>query len=306
MFRSIEPAWNDANLREISPHIRSGLVMAHIRAAIGSPVQQTNCHPFRHENWLFMHNGFLGGFHDVKRDLVLEIDPSLYPSIEGSADTEVLFYLALTYGLQDDPIAAMERAIGFVEATGHKHGVEFPFQGSVATSDGDRLWAFRYSSDGAARSLFFSSPIPELRRMYPDNELLQRLGDEARLVVSEPLGDVAGVWNMVPESSCGIVQDGPDVLRPFTPTPPAKAPEGKAQAGGRRRDHLGGDNAVHPQAHDHRPARRPGRGRRARGRLRRERRRAPARRRRPPRRGRTTSAARSRRGRRRCSQPSSR
>src|SRR3954452_12903849 len=96
VFRSIEPAWNDANLREISPRIRSGLVMAHIRAAIGSPVQQTNCHPFRHHNWLFMHNGFLGGFHDVKRDLVLEIDPSLCPSIEGSADTEVLFYLALT------------------------------------------------------------------------------------------------------------------------------------------------------------------------------------------------------------------
>ncbi len=227
VFRSIEPAWNDANLREISPHIRSGLVMAHIRAAIGSPVQQTNCHPFRHDNWLFMHNGFLGGFHDVKRDLVLEIDPSLYPSIEGSADTEVLFYLALTYGLQDDPIAAMERAIGFVEATGHKHGVEFPFQGSVATSDGDRLWGFRYASDGAARTLFFSSPIPELRRLYPENELLQRLDDEARLVVSEPLGDVAGVWNMVPESSCGIVQDGPDVLRPFTPAPPAKGRKAK-------------------------------------------------------------------------------
>ena len=222
VFRSVEPAWNDANLREISPRIKSTLVMAHIRAAIGSPVQQTNCHPFRHENWLFMHNGFIGGFRDVKRDLVLEIDPSLYPLIMGSADTEFLFFLALTYGLQDDPIAAMERAVGFVEATGRKHGVEYPIQMSVATSDGDRLWGFRYSSDGAARTLFFSTPIPELRRLYPDNPLFQRVGDEARLVVSEPLGDVAGVWNMVPESSCGIVQDGPDVLRPFTPTPPAK------------------------------------------------------------------------------------
>ncbi len=236
VFRSIEPAWNDANLREISPHIKSELVLAHIRAAIGSPVQQTNCHPFRHENWLFMHNGFIGGFHDVKRDLVLEIDPSLYPSIEGSADTEVLFYLAFTYGLEDDPVPAMERAIGFVEATGHKHGVEYPIQMSVAISDGERLWAFRYSSDGAARTLFFSSPIPELRRMHPENELLRRLGDEARIIASEPLGDVAGVWNMVPESSYGIVQDGPDVLRPFTPVPPAtrRAPKRKRVAAGAR------------------------------------------------------------------------
>jgi glutamine amidotransferase len=220
VFRSIEPAWNDANLREISPHIRSGRVLAHIRAAIGSPVQQTNCHPFRYEKWLFMHNGFLGGFHDVKRDLMLEIDPTLFAKIQGSADTEVLFHLALTYGLEDDPVQAMERAVGFVEAVGHKHGIEFPIQMSVAVSDGDRLWGFRYASDGAARTLFFSSPVPDLRRRYPDNPLFQRVGDESRLVVSEPLGDVAGVWNMVPESSYGIVQDGPDVLRPFTPTPP--------------------------------------------------------------------------------------
>src|SRR3954453_11638388 len=47
VFRSTEPAWNDRNLSEISGHIVSPRVFAHIRAAIGSPVQQTNCHPFR-------------------------------------------------------------------------------------------------------------------------------------------------------------------------------------------------------------------------------------------------------------------
>jgi glutamine amidotransferase len=48
VFRSIEPAWNDQNLSEITAHVRSPLFFAHIRAAIGSPVQQTNCHPYRH------------------------------------------------------------------------------------------------------------------------------------------------------------------------------------------------------------------------------------------------------------------
>ena len=62
VFRSIEPAWNDQNLRELSAHVRSRLFFAHIRAAIGSPVQQTNCHPFRHGRWLFMHNGFIDDF----------------------------------------------------------------------------------------------------------------------------------------------------------------------------------------------------------------------------------------------------
>ena len=38
-------------------------VFAHIRASTGSPVQETNCHPFRHGRWLWMHNGIIDGFH---------------------------------------------------------------------------------------------------------------------------------------------------------------------------------------------------------------------------------------------------
>ena len=107
MFHSIEPAWNDQNLREIAGHISSPLFFTHIRAAIGSAVQQTNCHPFRHDRWLFMHNGYINEFDTIKRDLVLAVDPSLYPEIKGQADTEVLFYLALTLGLEDDPPSAI-------------------------------------------------------------------------------------------------------------------------------------------------------------------------------------------------------
>ena len=64
VFRSIEPAWNDENLRELAGHVRSHMFFTHIRAAIGSPVQQTNCHPFRHGHWLWMHNGFIDRFAD--------------------------------------------------------------------------------------------------------------------------------------------------------------------------------------------------------------------------------------------------
>src|SRR3954463_6488651 len=208
VFRSIEPAWNDQNLRELSEHVSSGHFFAHIRAAIGSAVQQTNCHPFRHGKWLFMHNGYLNEYATVKRDLVLAIDPSLYPHIRGQADTEGLFHLALTLGLMDDPQAAVQRAIGLVEAVGERHGVPHPFQGTIATTDGETIWAFRYSSERKSRTLFYTTDVPTLRRMYPERSLLQDFSDDARLIVSEPLGDVAGVWNEVPESSCGII--GPD------------------------------------------------------------------------------------------------
>ena len=222
VFHSMEPAWNDRNLRNLADHINSGVVFAHIRASTGSPVQHTNCHPFRHGRWLWMHNGFVADFHRTKRDLVLAIDPELYPEIEGSTDSEVLFHLALTFGLEDDPPAAVARAIGLVESVGREHGVEHPFQGTIATTDGERIWAFRYSSERKSRSLFFSTNVLTLRALYPENELLRDLSDEARLVVSEPLGDeLPGAWNEVPEGSYGVIQPGEDELRPFVPTPEA-------------------------------------------------------------------------------------
>ena len=221
VFHSIEPAWNDRNLRDLAGHIRSPLVLAHIRASSGSPVQQTNCHPFRHGRWLWMHNGVLRDFPRVKRELVLAVDPSLYPQIEGSTDSETFFFLALTLGLEQDPPAAVERAVGLIEATGRRHGVQQPIQMTVATTDGTRVWAFRYSSEGQSRSLFYSTAVSTLRHQYPDNPVLHGLSDETRIIVSEPLGDLAGAWNEVPESSYGVIQQGQDELHPFTPRPPS-------------------------------------------------------------------------------------
>ncbi len=220
VYRSVEPAWNDENLRELSAHISSPLFFTHIRAAIGSAVQQTNCHPFRHDRWLFMHNGYINEFGTIKRDLVLAVDPSLYPEIKGQADTELLFFLALTFGLQDDPPAAVEQAIGLVEDVAGRHGVPHPFQGTVATSDGESIWAFRYSSERKSRSLFYTTDVPTLRKLYPDRELFQEVSENARLIVSEPLGDVAGVWNEVPESSWGVIGPGREEIRPFRPKAP--------------------------------------------------------------------------------------
>ncbi|NUR29089.1 MAG: class II glutamine amidotransferase [Catenulispora sp.] len=221
VFRSIEPAWNDSNLREVSKHITSPLFFAHIRAAIGSSVQRTNCHPFRYGTWLWMHNGFLDGFAKYKRDLAFAVDPSLYPAIAGTTDSELVFFLALTFGLEDDPPEAVAKAIGFVEDRGRRAGVAHPFQGTIVTSDGDGMWAFRYSSEGKSRTLFFTRQVPALRAEYPEAAVLQTVSDDARLVVSEPIGALPGAWLEMPEASCGIVHKGDDELRPFTPKLPA-------------------------------------------------------------------------------------
>ena len=123
-----------------------------------------------------MHNGFLSDFVKMKRDLTFAVDPSLYPHIHGTTDSEVIFHLALTLGLRDDPIAGVTAAVQMIESVGRDHGINFPMQGTMALSDGATIWAFRYSTQGRSRSLFHSQDIDTLREMYPEVERLNLFG----------------------------------------------------------------------------------------------------------------------------------
>ena len=219
VYRSVHPAWNDRNLKELAAGISSHLFFAHIRASTGTAIQETNTHPFRYGSWLWMHNGLIREFPRMRRELVMAIDDSLYDSLEGTTDSETMFYLALTFGLESDPVTAVERMVGFVEDTGRRHGVEQPIQMTIATTGGQSVYAFRYSSEGDSRSLYFSTRMDSLKALHPDIAELAGLSDETRVVVSEPLGDLEGAWNAVPESHVGIIQPGDDELRPFTPRP---------------------------------------------------------------------------------------
>jgi len=219
-LKGIGPAWGSRNLREVAASVRSPLFLAHIRASTGTPVQESNCHPFRHENWLWMHNGMIAEYHKLKREIMVAIDPELFPDIEGSTDSEAMFYLALTFGLRDDPAAAIERMAGYVEDLGHRHGIANPLQMTIATTDGERLWSVRYSSEHHSRSLFYSTEVNSLRKLHPDNPMLQGISDETRLIVSEPLGDLPGAWNEVPEAHWGVIQEGDDEIHPFIPKKP--------------------------------------------------------------------------------------
>lgn len=221
IFKNVDPAWNDRNLQELTAQVRSRLMFAHVRASTGTPVQRSNCHPFRHDRWLWMHNGVIAGFHELKRDIMFAVDPSLYPEVEGSTDSEAFFFLALTFGLEEDPIAGVSRAVGFIEDLAERRGVPDPVQATVATSDGQSVWAFRYSTRHESRTLYHSTNVTRLRELHPEVEMLRTLSDDTRFVVSEPLRDLPGAWREVPESTCGIIQPGEDEIRPFEPTRPA-------------------------------------------------------------------------------------
>ncbi len=105
-----------------------------------------------------------------------------------------------------------------MEATAARHGVDKAIQASIGVSDGDSLWAVRYSTEHNSRTLFVSEDVDAVRALHPENPRLQEMREGDRLVVSEPLVDLPGAWHEMPESTAVTVRRGGEFeARPFRP-----------------------------------------------------------------------------------------
>ena len=205
VYHDTMPAWNDDNFQQLAAQIRSHTILAHVRASSGTAIQRSNCHPFRHQHWLFQHNGEIGGFDRLRRDLLLAIAPELFPHLRGSTDSETMFYLAITHGLLTDPLRALARMAGTVERLRRQNHVRDGLYMTVAATDGRRVFAVRYSSDHDSPSLYHSRNLHALREVGHKTETLP---DDGLLVLSEPLDDVSEHWQEVPESTALVISGG--------------------------------------------------------------------------------------------------
>jgi glutamine amidotransferase len=210
-YRQIEPAWDSQNLRHLAAQIESDCFLAHVRAAPGGTIAEQNCHPFVHGGWMFQHNGEIHGFPRVKRELALDVDPALYPSILGNSDSEVCFYLALCYGLAEEPVKALTRMVGRVERARRERAIAEPFRATVCASDGSQLVVLRWTSPDApgaeAPTLFHSAGATALRTVDGTEDRLPR---DAQLVVSEPLELhwSSRTWHEVEAGTVGVFRRG--------------------------------------------------------------------------------------------------
>lgn len=183
LYRNPGPAWSDPNLRELTRHIESHIFFAHVRASTGAPNLFVNCHPFRCGEWLFMHNGQVGGFPALRRKLHELLSHESYNSLEGGTDSELLFQLMITNGLKTDPVRALRSTVQQVEKLRVSHEISEAFRATFAIANGKTLWVLRWSSDDLAPSLF-------------------RMGDEnSMLIVSEPLDQDTGNWQEIKPNS---------------------------------------------------------------------------------------------------------
>lgn len=204
VFRDLRPAWSDENLLSLARQIRSRLFFAHVRASTGTAIMRANCHPFSLGAWMFMHNGGIGDWEDVRRPIEAGIPDALFKHRGGTTDSEALFLLLLANGLDEDPQGAFRRTIGFVEAIMARAGIAKPLRVTAAATNGSKVYALRYSTLITPETLY----VRKVKRA------------DGHLMASEPLDKGRLDWEAVPAQSLAVLDATGVRIEAFSPERP--------------------------------------------------------------------------------------
>jgi predicted glutamine amidotransferase len=210
VVKAAVPAWSNANARNLSTKIRSGLIFAHIRGASpGMAVQNTNCHPFSFGRFLFMHNGSIDHFARLRRKLQQGLSDRAFDAIQGTTDSEHAFAVFLDMiGDTDAPrgVAALRRALvaTIARLAELARGVDSSacLHLNFAVTDGTATVLSRCSVGApSAASLYYSAGT----RYVVEGDDGDMVGTEAAnfgaaMVASEPLTRRPEDWKPVPEN----------------------------------------------------------------------------------------------------------
>lgn len=215
VFTDIRPAWANRNLHRLAEKLRSTCLFAHVRAAsAGSAVSEINCHPFQYDRFLWMHNGGVAGFHEIRRRLRESLEDEFYDVIQGTTDSEHVFALFLSKlrPHMDDYSAetlaqAMSATIAQLADWSTEAGVAGVSRYNFALTDGYNIVATRFVSDPEAEphSLYVSSG-----EAFEAAEGHYRMQPTVRhpkpvIIASEPLTEERSDWTSVPRNHAVIV-----------------------------------------------------------------------------------------------------
>lgn len=202
-----------------------------MRATTEGNLSDSNCHPFSYKSLMFMHNGGIGCFKQIKRRLALSLNEQWFTLVQGSTDSEWAFALFLDcldkagispnkepapggFGhtvLRKAVLKTVQRINGFIREAVGEEGMGSEDSRSLlnfAVTDGESVVCTRYvsSKTDEAASLFFSSGTSwkELRgeksaaEQEDRNYVMERRdkGSDIVLVASEPLTFERGMFKI--------------------------------------------------------------------------------------------------------------
>jgi predicted glutamine amidotransferase len=189
-------------LRRAAAHVHSRIVIAHVRKATCGEVSEVNCHPFRYNDWLFAHNGWVKD----RESLLSKLDVTHRAAIRGETDSEVYFHWVIQNVEKTGTVLEGLRS-ALQEVTNYT-GLNF------ILADGTNLYAYRNASRSPNYySLFFLTRDPEGSgfeelHSHEVQALIQskRLrGEKAVLVCSEQLTNES--WQEIPFGGLLVVGD---------------------------------------------------------------------------------------------------
>lgn len=194
------PIWSDPNLRHLGRTLENNLWFANVRSATpGNGISHENTQPFYDDDWLFMHNGYIGGFSSRLRAQCLDyLAPEIINSMKGTTDSEHLFAM-LRHILADDGEMSIEQAMTECFSQLEDWLGDDEALLNLLITDGELLYATRHAINHDCPSLYFTT----------DDENFAG----AQLIASEPLTET-GLWQPVPEHHVLIISndDPPELL----------------------------------------------------------------------------------------------
>lgn len=198
IFRSVRPAWNDSNLTSLGSKVLSECCLAHIRASTVGDVALANCHPFSYKEFLFVHNGTIHNFGQIRKQLLMSLDEPYFSQIKGQTDSEHLFMKLMTE-LDGKKITTetlyegLKTTIAYISHLFQSIKKEADFRINAVLTNGKVMAVIRYSNkeDKLPHSLYYSTTI------LP----------EGLLVASEKLTGGENTWKEIPVNHALLIEN---------------------------------------------------------------------------------------------------
>lgn len=212
LYKSQSPPISDFNFRNLCSNTETYCLFAHIRATSGSVVTQVNSHPFVFGRHVFMHNGAISSFSNIRRDMTDLFSYDAYCNVLGSTDSEhaaALYITNLTnHGTKDTwekeypldaMLEAMKKTVLQIMELQQKHlGKDAtPNSLNFCTTDGKKMVAIRFRNHATEQppSLYWSEFAGRtLNQKFPGNP---DAADKVNEAASKGEGDRIGKHTII-------------------------------------------------------------------------------------------------------------
>ncbi|MXX98702.1 MAG: ergothioneine biosynthesis protein EgtC [Gammaproteobacteria bacterium] len=193
VYRNPMPIWSDANLNDLADSLYSERWLTMVRSATeGFATHIDNTQPFKHDRYLYLHNGYIKNFNQtLRQNIIAELSDPIIASLRGLNDSEYLFALLRQF-IADHPRQELAVAIKHLTEWLTAHIKDGEALLNIIVSDNQCLYAIRHAINGRAPSLYYLNDADGLWVVSEklDNEHAWQIFPKKKLMIARLQGDI--------------------------------------------------------------------------------------------------------------------